>query len=292
MQHSLPAIVCCLLFDFISNAFEIEPGFPTACGISAFPRTFKYDATRMKVPATPNSWPWHVGLWPQRAGYFPFCGGTLISDSLVVTAAHCVHDAIGCRNTPFEGLIDMTITTDSALYVLVGAHDYTTADLSRQLHRLQFVVIHPNFTEKFEDKGYDIAILKLAHRITPDKTVRPICFPAKHIQLKVGSTCYYAGWGQELTSWSRGKPVYPKSLREAEVQIDYDAHCLRISSYQFADSNTCIYTKGRVSDYSVATAVNNLIVNINSVIYLDKYCLLYFSIMCEFGFRNDICFLA
>ena len=39
--------------------------------------------------ARPNSWPWQVSF--RRVGStFHFCGGSIISDQWVVTAAHCV----------------------------------------------------------------------------------------------------------------------------------------------------------------------------------------------------------
>ena len=37
--------------------------------------------------ATPGAWPWQVAIY--RFGVF-HCGGTLISPSFVLTAAHCV----------------------------------------------------------------------------------------------------------------------------------------------------------------------------------------------------------
>ena len=43
--------------------------------------------------ADPGEWPWMVGIYRAGtavAGRAPFCGGTLIRDNVVVTAAHCL----------------------------------------------------------------------------------------------------------------------------------------------------------------------------------------------------------
>ena len=44
--------------------------------------------------ATPNSWPWQISLryrdYPVDNAYGHICGGSLIENDLVLTAAHCV----------------------------------------------------------------------------------------------------------------------------------------------------------------------------------------------------------
>ena len=38
----------------------------------------------------PGKFPWVVNIWKKRSSN-PFCGGSLIDESVILTAAHCVH---------------------------------------------------------------------------------------------------------------------------------------------------------------------------------------------------------
>ncbi|NXI77005.1 CTR2 protein, partial [Rhipidura dahli] len=58
------------------------------CGVPAIQPVIRgYNRIVNGEPAVPGSWPWQVSL--QRYKDFHFCGGSLISDTWVVTAAHC-----------------------------------------------------------------------------------------------------------------------------------------------------------------------------------------------------------
>uniref|UniRef100_A0A8C8AEZ3 chymotrypsin n=1 Tax=Otus sunia TaxID=257818 RepID=A0A8C8AEZ3_9STRI len=61
---------------------------PTGCGVPSIPPVIRgYNRIVNGEPAVPGSWPWQVSL--QRYDNFHFCGGSLISEDWVVTAAHC-----------------------------------------------------------------------------------------------------------------------------------------------------------------------------------------------------------
>ncbi|KAL7056852.1 hypothetical protein AAHC03_019168 [Spirometra sp. Aus1] len=239
MGIQLARTIFCLLLVTVTKAVEIEPGFPNDCGLPSVERECKDDAEDMKVRATPNSWPWHVGLWSQRRGEHPYCGGTLISRSVVVTSAHCVASLVGCSDSAFGKVVQIADQPDNRLHVLTGAHDYTKADTSRQLRLVGQAVVHPNYSEGAVDSGYDIALLKLREPVPQDAQVQPICFPSKNVELKRGSIGYFTGWGGLYTEWSTDKLVYPKALREAEVKMEFAESCTRLP-----ESNGCIEAKG------------------------------------------------
>ncbi|VDN12482.1 unnamed protein product, partial [Dibothriocephalus latus] len=158
MKHGLVRMLICVLLAVTIN--EIEPGFPTDCGLPAIQREVKEEAEQMKARATPHSWPWHVGLWSTKYGQVPYCGGTLINRSLVLTAAHCLIDLFGCNPHPAEGFIELTAVTTEKLFVLVGTHDFVREDVSQKLRLVRYARFHPLYDANAIASPFDVVLLK------------------------------------------------------------------------------------------------------------------------------------
>lgn len=88
-----------LLFALISNSdrFKPKPEFPEQkqCGVplSGFLNTDINSKIINGFEAKPNSLPWIVSLRDLNSNNLHFCGGSLIYDQFVLTAAHCVYDS-------------------------------------------------------------------------------------------------------------------------------------------------------------------------------------------------------
>ena len=102
----------------------------------------------------PNEYPWVVFL---EIGRSSLCGGALISNYHVLTAAHCVDDG----------------TTASDLRVYVGSHDRTNP---AKIVDVSIVNINPSWTGAVYT-GSDSAVLTLAESVPFSDTVRPLCMP-------------------------------------------------------------------------------------------------------------------
>uniref|UniRef100_A0A5S6Q8N3 Peptidase S1 domain-containing protein n=1 Tax=Trichuris muris TaxID=70415 RepID=A0A5S6Q8N3_TRIMR len=122
--------------------------------------------------AAQGSQPWTIAL--MYKGRF-FCGGSLVSDRFVVTAAHCVANA---RLQPTD------------LEVAYGNNEWNKG---RRI-KVAKATIHPLFRTS-RRPSYDAALLKLAGSTNQSgESITPICLPES--APAVGQECYVAGWGR------------------------------------------------------------------------------------------------
>ncbi|XP_017862556.1 PREDICTED: trypsin-7 [Drosophila arizonae] len=148
--------------------------------------------------------------WMARLSYFNrfYCGGTLINDRYVLTAAHCV-----------KGFMWFMIK------VTFGEHDRCN---DKERPETRFVL--RAFSQKFSFSNFDndIALLRLNDRVPITSFIRPICLPRveKRDDLFVGTRAIATGWG---TLKEDGKPSC--LLQEVEVPVLDNDECVAQTNY-------------------------------------------------------------
>uniref|UniRef100_A0ACB8FMU4 Uncharacterized protein n=1 Tax=Sphaerodactylus townsendi TaxID=933632 RepID=A0ACB8FMU4_9SAUR len=128
--------------------------------------------------SAPGRQPWQVSI---KLGLSHFCGGSLIHDTVVVTAAHCV--------------VNLDPELVKNLIVTVGEYDLRRRDRGEQNIPVSKIILHPAFN-RFGYMDLDIALLYLKFRVKYGHEVQPICLPHKEETFEEGMLCVVSGWGK------------------------------------------------------------------------------------------------
>uniref|UniRef100_A0A8D2JT19 Kallikrein related peptidase 14 n=1 Tax=Sciurus vulgaris TaxID=55149 RepID=A0A8D2JT19_SCIVU len=156
-----------------------------------------------------NSQPWQAALLAGAGRRF-FCGGTLLSDRWVITAAHCARPI---------------------LQVSLGKHNLRRWEATQQVLRVTHQVPHPGYRSRTHDN--DLMLLRLEKPAQLGRAVRPI--PVAQSCASPGTACRVSGWGTTSSPVVR----YPTALQCVNINISSDQQCRKAYSGAITSGMVC-----------------------------------------------------
>ncbi|KAF0303071.1 Proclotting enzyme [Amphibalanus amphitrite] len=126
--------------------------------------------------AAAGQFPWQAGLVTTGTTR-SWCGGSVINNRYVLTAAHCTENI-----------------SPSQIQVMLGDLKIGTSDAGEQRFSVQQIINHPRYTSA-SGSGWDFSLLKLDREITFSNTISPVCLPTAG-QTYANVTAIASGYGQ------------------------------------------------------------------------------------------------
>ncbi|XP_068267451.1 chymotrypsin-like protease CTRL-1 isoform X1 [Nyctibius grandis] len=158
----------------LSGSPSCPSASPAGCGVPAISPSVYYSERIINGQnAVPGSWPWQVSLQTRSGSHF--CGGSLINENWVVTAAHC------------------EFNTYSHVVVL-GQYDRSASAESVQVKTVSKAVTNPSWNPTTLNN--DITLLKLSSPAQLGPRVCPVCLPPANLALSTNLRCVTTGWGR------------------------------------------------------------------------------------------------
>lgn len=160
--------------------------------------------------ATAGAYPWMARLVRNGTS---FCGGSLLHQSWVITAAHCVDGSV----------------TAASLSVILGDHQGSVNEGTEQSRGVAEIILHPNFSAATLNN--DLALLRLSTPATLNARVviaRIAALP------DVGTSLRVIGWGRTFENG-----LSADRLQQVNVPLVSNINCNNAYPGQITDSMFC-----------------------------------------------------
>ncbi|XP_015745547.2 plasma kallikrein isoform X1 [Python bivittatus] len=209
--------------DNIEAKNEIVSGYSLRlCQTSRSPVCVQKPKQQSRIVGGSNSsvgeWPWQVSLHTKLSIQSHHCGGSIISDQWILTAAHCLED--------------IPLTEHWHVYSNILKQSEITNETT--FFKVQKMIIHPRY--EISEAGYDIALLKLDTPMNFSVLQQPVCLPSQEeMNMAKYTECWVTGWG-----YTKERGTIEDTLQKVKIPIMPNAECqFQYPEHRITDKMLC-----------------------------------------------------
>ena len=197
-----------------------------------------------------NEYPWQVALYWKKTSH-PSCGGSLISDLWILTAAHCTDD---------------TVSSDWS--ARLGEHDLQTTEESNHVDvPIIQLVQHPQYDRYYnghDAPNFDFSLLKMETAIDffAHPHIGPVCLPTNEDDSYQNSVATVTGWGAIKYEENINDFKFPSTLLEVNVTVLSNDDCSQGHAYgmtEISEQMLCANVDGGGKDACQGDSGNNIL---------------------------------
>jgi len=170
-----------------------------------------------------GKYPWQASLTNNYGGHF--CGGAIIDEYWIVTAAHCVQSQSANR-----------------MKVIVGRHQLRSNAGKPVTHNVKRIVKNTGFPGNNMFMTNDVALVQLSSPISFNSYAQKIAM-ASGSEDYLGQMCVLSGWGR----YDRSTNAPANTLQELATKVVSRSQCeygFRSYGWKIQDSHICFQQAG------------------------------------------------
>uniref|UniRef100_A0A3Q0R343 Peptidase S1 domain-containing protein n=1 Tax=Amphilophus citrinellus TaxID=61819 RepID=A0A3Q0R343_AMPCI len=161
-------IVSAAVADQCTHCLIVISFLLSACGRAAKKHRI------MGGDASPGSWPWHAFIVTYGPNGFTQCGGSLITNQWVLTAAQCI------------------TSSNYRTEVHLGGYNQSALNPNEVTLKVADTICHPAYN--YLTHGNDICLLKLSAPVNFTDYIQPICLASKNSTFHNGTSSWVTGY--------------------------------------------------------------------------------------------------